>query len=230
MPGTVMPELHFIDVGCGDKKQPGAIGIDWVAGPGVDQVCDLNLSPLPFPADTVGRIFSSHCIEHLNDPVTLLREISRVGAHGARVELWHPYSGHHDAFLFDHRAFLNERNYVHMASEAPAFWKDKLGAWWRVEELVFAIPGDVLDELADAEVDPDFAVKYLANVVCELGVLATLDKRTVPPASAPPPRRVYAVSRKPEDRRPLVRPLTRKPPPPEGFGGRLRALLGSVRS
>jgi SAM-dependent methyltransferase len=181
---------------------------------------------LPFADDSVGRVFSSHCIEHLDDPVKLLREISRVGAHGAEVELWHPYSGHRDAFLFDHRAFLNERNYVHMSSEAPAFWKEQLGAWWRVRQLVFAIPGDVLAELEDADVDPDFAVKYLSNVVCELGVFATLDKREAP--SAPPPPRFYAVSRNPADRRPLVRPATRRPPAPPDpptFGDRVRAVL-----
>jgi len=220
-------ELLYIDIGCGEKKQPGAIGVDWIAGPGVDRVCDLNFSPLPFADGSVGRSFSSHCIEHLNDPVKLLTEISRVSAHGARVELWHPYSNHHDAFLFDHRAFLNEQNYLHIASLAPAFWAQKLGAWWRIEELVFAIPGAVLDELTDAEIDPDFAVKYLSNVVCELGVVATIDKQYPPPQAAPElaPRRVYAVSRKPEDRRPLVRPATRKHAP-ESFGQRLRDALG----
>jgi SAM-dependent methyltransferase len=226
-----MDPLLSIDIGCGAKKQPGSIGIDWIAGPDVDHVCDLNASPLPFADDSVARVFSSHCIEHLADPVKLLREISRVGAHGAAIELWHPYSGHHDAFLFDHRAFLNERNYVHLSSEAPAFWTAQLGAWWRVEQLVFAIPGDVLAELEDAAIDPDFAVKYLSNVVCELGVLATLDKREAPVAS-PPPNRFYAVSRNPADRHPLVRPATRRPPDPPTptptptFADRLRARLG----
>jgi len=219
-------KLH-IDIGCGGKKQPGAVGVDWIAGEGVDHVCDLNFAPLPFEGDSVSRVFSSHCMEHLNDPVKLLREVSRVATDGAHVELWHPYSGHLDAFLFDHRNFLNEANYLHMASLAPAFWASQLGAWWRVEELVFAIRGETLDELEDAGIDPDFAVKYLANIVVELGVMATLDKHSTPPESAPElaPQRVYAVTRKPEDRRPLVRPLSRR----GSLRERVRKLFGERR-
>lgn len=216
-----MPELLSIDVGCGGKKKPGAIGVDRHAGPGVDRVCDLEREPLPFDDGTVGEVFSSHCIEHTSDPVRLLREITRVCADGAKIELWHPYSGHRDAFLFDHKAFLNEAVYRHMSSLGPAYWAEQLGGRWRIGELVFAIDGGVLAELEEAGVDVDFAVKYLANVVTELGVFATIEKGRAVPTSDVEPRRLYAVSRSPADRRQIVRPAKRNP----GLRERLNRML-----
>ena len=200
----------FLDVGCGAKKQPGAIGIDHAPYPGVDHVLDLVKQPLPFPDGSVGRVFSSHCIEHIADPVPVLKEMTRVCRDGARVELWHPYAFHNNAFLFDHKAFLTEEHYLHITSHQPRYWAEQLGGWWQIEEIVFAIAGDVVAELDDAGVDVDFAVKYLQNVVTEIGVFARIDKLGAPPETAPPPRRLYAVSRAPADRRPIVRPATRR--------------------
>ena len=141
---------------------------------------------------------------------------------GARVELWHPYSMHRDAFSFGHRLFLNEGHYLQIATAAPQHWARFLGARWIVHELVFAIPGETLTELTTAGIDVDFAVKYLNNVVCEMGAFIEIDKSGAVPLGSMPPRSLYAVSRKPEDPRPIV------PPSPERttkFAERLRRFL-----
>jgi SAM-dependent methyltransferase len=217
-----MTTLFSIDIGCGTKKRPGSIGIDQYAAPGIDHVVDLATSPLPFPDNSVGTIFSSHFIEHMADVEQVFREITRVAAHGATIELWHPYSQHRDAFLLGHRTPLNESTYVQMSSTEPAYWAKLLGARWIVEDLVFAIAGEVLEELAGYDIGPDFAVRYLSNVVTELGVFGRIDKQSPPPARGPMPRRLYAVSRKPEDRHPLV-----AAPPARGFADRLRRFMKS---
>jgi SAM-dependent methyltransferase len=196
--------LVSIDLGCGSKKRPGYVGLDLEPGEGIDHVVDFSRERLPFDDGSVGQVFSSHCIEHLPDLEHIFKEITRVCASGARVELWHPYSMHRDAFSFGHRLFLNEGHYLQIATMAPQHWVRLLGARWIVHDLVFAIPGETLTELTDAGIDVDFAVKYLNNVVCEMGAFIEIDKSGALPLGTTPPRRLYAVSRKPEDRHPIV--------------------------
>jgi len=54
-----------LDVGCGQRKLPGAIGLDRVALPGVDVVHDLNVLPYPFPDNEFNEIYARHVIEHV---------------------------------------------------------------------------------------------------------------------------------------------------------------------
>jgi SAM-dependent methyltransferase len=213
-----MSELKAIDIGCGRKKKPGYIGVDNVAVEGVDVVVDLEREPLPFADDSVKAVFSSHCIEHLTNTEAFFKEITRVCAHGATVELWHPHSANNDAFLLGHTSFLNDNVYTHIGSLGHAFWAKVFGGRWIVKELVFAIYGHVLQQLDAEGISVDFAVQHLHNIVAELGVIAEIDKQNPLPDAAPPPRRVYAVSREPGDRRPLepgpARVLPLPPPPP----------------
>lgn len=55
-----------IDLGCGAHKQPGFVGLDVRALPGVDVVCDLTKFPWPLPDACASLVMSSHLMEHLN--------------------------------------------------------------------------------------------------------------------------------------------------------------------
>lgn len=215
------PGRIAIDLGCGPKKAPGHVGLDIAPAPGVDHVVDFDRDPLPFADDTVSRVFSSHCFEHVADPLRLMREVSRIARHGAEVEIWVPYGFHNDAFLFEHRTFFNENHFRHLSELAPEFWRERLGAHWRVHEIVFAIDGTLLESLVARGEDLAFAVRHYQNVVVEMGVMATLDKRTVP-ATAVRPKRSYAVSRSPEGRRSL------DDLPPPRMAQRARRVLAAL--
>ncbi len=54
-----------LDIGCGAHKQPGFVGLDIRALPGVDIVHDLNVHPWPLPDECVNRITCSHVVEHI---------------------------------------------------------------------------------------------------------------------------------------------------------------------
>ena len=58
----------IVDLGCGGNKR-GDIGIDAVAGPGVDYVVQLGVETLPFGSDTVDRFEAHDFLEHL--PVSI---------------------------------------------------------------------------------------------------------------------------------------------------------------
>ena len=68
-----------LDLGCGEHKTPGFIGLDVRDMPGVDIVHDLNVHPWPLPDECVKRIACSHVVEHI-PPVA----ISEIGT-------WFPF-------------------------------------------------------------------------------------------------------------------------------------------
>lgn len=55
-----------LDIGCGDKKQKGFVGMDIRKEDGVDIVHDLELFPWPLPDECASLAFSSHVLEHIN--------------------------------------------------------------------------------------------------------------------------------------------------------------------
>ncbi len=70
----------------------GFVNLDRV--PGADVVFDLDTIPpgyLPFGDETVAEVYSSHALEHLRDPLEVLREIARVCRVGAPVEIRVPH-------------------------------------------------------------------------------------------------------------------------------------------
>lgn len=188
-----------IDVGCGGKKHPGTVGLDIVDAPGVDHVLDFTRERLPFDDDSVSFVFSSHCVEHIADPLPLFRELTRVAAHGARLEIWTPYAFHEHAFLPGHVSYWTEVFYRHVSHEHTAVWDADLGGGWRIDEVVLVVERSVAKAMREQGVDLDFAVRHLHNVVFEMGVLGYVDKRGGPPRA---PRVVIAHGRQGK-RRPL---------------------------
>ncbi len=76
-----------IDIGCGNNKREGFIGLDYAASPCVDYVLDLTNDPLPFEDHTVSHVFSAHFLEHIHAPNHIFQEIGRVCCDGAKIEV-----------------------------------------------------------------------------------------------------------------------------------------------
>lgn len=56
-----------IDIGCGENKQPGWIGVDFRAMNGVDIIQDLSKFPWTnIPDDCADIVMTSHLLEHIN--------------------------------------------------------------------------------------------------------------------------------------------------------------------
>jgi SAM-dependent methyltransferase len=91
-----------LDLGCGPGKQPGFIGMDRRAQPGVDIVHDLHDTPWPLNDMSCTRVLFSHVMEHL-DPMRMLDifdEIWRVLEPKGQLLIAVPYAnsqgGHQD--------------------------------------------------------------------------------------------------------------------------------------
>jgi SAM-dependent methyltransferase len=55
-----------LDIGCGQNKNPGFIGMDYEAYPGVDIVHNVEVFPWPLPDNSIDIAVTSHLLEHLN--------------------------------------------------------------------------------------------------------------------------------------------------------------------
>ncbi len=79
-----------LDLGCGERKKQGFIGIDTLSAKGVDIVCDISKG-LPCEDNIVDYIYSSFFFEHLPDVISLFKELYRVSKPNAIIEFKVPH-------------------------------------------------------------------------------------------------------------------------------------------
>jgi len=83
--------VKVLDVGCGQRKKAGALGIDSSPRSSADIIHDLDHFPWPLPDDEFDVIYCYHVLEHLDDIVRVMEELHRVGKKGAMVEIRTPH-------------------------------------------------------------------------------------------------------------------------------------------
>jgi SAM-dependent methyltransferase len=114
-----------LDLGCGQNKKAGFTGLDRLAMPGVDLVCDLDREPIPLPDDSVDEIFTMHFLEHTADLLQVMQEIWRVCRDGARVSIAVPYFNSIGAYRDPtHRRFFTWETFEHFtdSGNVPSFY------------------------------------------------------------------------------------------------------------
>jgi len=162
-----------IDIGCGAKKN-GAdyVGLDFAAAPGVDHIVNLLTDRFPFADRSVDEVFSSHCLEHLNSPNNVWREISRVIKPGGRIEIWTPWPWHDDQHLIGHVATWGPARWRHLSGgpERHFYSEHFLGrGYWRWIEARYVIDLTVKERFERAGLTIEMAVKHHINTVTEWG-------------------------------------------------------------
>src|SRR6478672_1639625 len=113
---TAMPVQ--IDLGCGNAKKEGYIGLDYVEMEQVDPV------------------FSAHFLEHIEEPNHVFSEIGRIAKDGARIEFWTPYAFTNEAFLYGHLHFLTEEMWMHFCYSHRDVFLGMLGGRWQLNRIV----------------------------------------------------------------------------------------------
>jgi len=87
-----------LDIGCGNKKVLGAIGMDNAPLSAVDVVHDLNVTPYPFDDNFFDEIYCNHILEHLPDLLSVMEELCRIAKPGALIKVSVPYWSSQRAF------------------------------------------------------------------------------------------------------------------------------------
>ena len=85
------PARIILDLGCGRRKFPGAIGVDAVPGADADITHDLNRFPYPFAGGVTDLVILRHVIEHLDDVIGTMREIARLLRPGGHALVLTPH-------------------------------------------------------------------------------------------------------------------------------------------
>ena len=87
------PQELKLDLGCGDNKQPGFTGVDFVKTSQTDVVHDLKQYPWPFEDNSVSEVYCSHFFEHLNgsERIKFMEELYRVLKVGGKAMVISPY-------------------------------------------------------------------------------------------------------------------------------------------
>jgi SAM-dependent methyltransferase len=168
---------RVLDVGCGSKKYPGAVGIDLSADTAADVVHDLDRVPWPLEDSAFDQILLQDVIEHLHDLYAVFAELHRVGRPGARVHIRTPHFSSVLAYSDPtHRRFLSAAAVRSLAEPGFAHYS---AVRFRVVRLTLDLwlPFRVLGIGGLANRYPDVYEKYLAfrfpamNVRAELEVL-----------------------------------------------------------
>jgi len=102
----------ILDVGCGDNKYPGAVGMDFNPRTAADVIHDLGVVPYPFPDDEFDEIISRHVIEHVPDVMAFVSELHRITKPGGRIKIVTPHYTNPDwATDPTHRNHLNSYSF-----------------------------------------------------------------------------------------------------------------------
>lgn len=79
-----------LNLGCGNKRKEGFLGVDRYPCEAVDILANLE-DRLPFDENSVDETFLDNVIEHINDIPALMKEIHRISKHGAQIRIITPH-------------------------------------------------------------------------------------------------------------------------------------------
>jgi SAM-dependent methyltransferase len=169
-------KLLKLDLGCGQSKRDGFLGVDIAKVDGVDFVVDLFKFPWPWKDASVEEIFTSHFFEHVPQSIRpkFMDECYRILIPAGKMTVVVPYYSsmravqdyHHQwppisetSFLYFNKNWLKANKLDHYPTHCDFdfTYGYAVGPYWA----------------ARAQEARDFAVQYHINSVADLQVLLT---------------------------------------------------------
>lgn len=114
-----------LDLGCGNSKTEGFVGINIVPGNGVDVIHDIDKG-LPYSDNEVDYIKAHYLFEHLINPQFVMGECWRVLKMGGGLELILPHFSNHLTWAIGHNTYYSYYGIVFSMITQP-----KGGIWER---------------------------------------------------------------------------------------------------
>lgn len=159
--------MKILDVGCGDAKVEGAIGIDSVNLPGVDIVHDLTVYPWPIEDESCDIVYLNNIIEHLPNPIRVMEEVYRILKKGGKAKIVVVYWNHlHSVTDPQHVSFFNEYSWDFYTGNRKGYYTK---CRFQIEEITFTY-----DTYAKKIFRPKkllhFASRFFCNVIDGMNV------------------------------------------------------------
>ncbi|MBI2618392.1 class I SAM-dependent methyltransferase [Candidatus Kaiserbacteria bacterium] len=108
---NIFQEKKVLDIGCGQRKLSGAVGLDVLENSQADIIHDVSKTPWPFEDNSFDVVFANHHLEHVSEPLVFLREAHRILRPKGRIVLQVPYFRFIDAFTDPtHRHFFTSQS------------------------------------------------------------------------------------------------------------------------
>ncbi|OGF71545.1 hypothetical protein A2W54_00825 [Candidatus Giovannonibacteria bacterium RIFCSPHIGHO2_02_43_13] len=95
---NILGGIKAVDIGCGQRKLPGAVGMDILSDSAADVIHDAGVFPWPFHDNAFDLVFMNNVLEHVVDVPKTMGEAHRIAKPGARVVIQVPYFRAVDAF------------------------------------------------------------------------------------------------------------------------------------
>jgi len=131
--------LIILDMGCGNKKRPGTIGVDNNPRVKGDVNHDLNSFPYPFKKSSIDKVYLDNCLEHLENPLKVMEEIHRILKVGGMVKIIAPYfrspSAFHDP---THKTFYTVESFSYFDPNHPICIRyDYTKSYFNIKKIIF---------------------------------------------------------------------------------------------
>jgi SAM-dependent methyltransferase len=105
---------RILDVGCGQQKFPGSIGIDMNPDTAADVLCHLDRGSLPFRDSAFDEVHATHLIEHVDNVIRTMEEFHRVTRPGGVIFIITPHYTDYTSFRDPtHRWHLNTESFLY---------------------------------------------------------------------------------------------------------------------
>lgn len=129
----------ILDLGCGKKKRPGAIGVDYSDRHNADIIHDLNIFPYPFESDSFDEVYLDNVLEHLDKPMRVMEEVHRISKPRGRVKVIVPYFRSVWAFIDPtHNTFYTVDSFAYYDPDHIICQRyDYVKTRFKVERIVF---------------------------------------------------------------------------------------------
>lgn len=79
-----------LNLGCGNKRKEGFLGVDRFPCEAADLRCDLERT-LPFRDNSIDAVLLDNVVEHLGDFLQFMRELGRICRDGATISIVTPH-------------------------------------------------------------------------------------------------------------------------------------------
>jgi SAM-dependent methyltransferase len=110
--------LTKLNLGGGKKLVKNTINVDIYDGEHCDIKHDLNTFPYPFRDNSVSYCVLDNVLEHLDNPILVLKELHRILAPNGTAEIFVPYFRHGGAFQDPtHKHFFHENYFDYFSSK-----------------------------------------------------------------------------------------------------------------
>jgi len=131
-----------LNIGCGNKKINGFIGLDKFKCDGADYICDIENEKLPFPDNTFSYILLDNVVEHLSKINEVFGEIYRVADNKCKIKIVTPHFSSLSSWVDPtHKLHLSYFSFDHFAKPSSKYY---IGASFKIYKKKLSFPGGLL--------------------------------------------------------------------------------------